>query len=81
VAVVITGESVDSVKAFFSKLSKCVGVEVDEAVLDVSVEKMQGIRLAFGITEKELETVTGNDATERLVNLVIERVALLSTQL
>jgi tRNA threonylcarbamoyladenosine modification (KEOPS) complex Cgi121 subunit len=80
-AVVIIGESVDSVKAFFSKLSKCAGVEIDEAVLDVSVEKMQDIRLTFGITEKELETVTGKDATERLVNLVIERVALLSTQL
>jgi KEOPS complex subunit Cgi121 len=82
VAIVIVGESPDSVKALLSAVSKRVGKETDETVLEVSGEKAQGIRQAFGITEKELETVSGkNDGEQALVNLVIERMALLSTQL
>jgi KEOPS complex subunit Cgi121 len=82
VAVVITGESPASVESLLSAVSKRVGVEPDDSVLEVSREKAQRIRQAFGITEKELETVMGkNDGIQALVDLVIERVALLSTQL
>jgi tRNA threonylcarbamoyladenosine modification (KEOPS) complex Cgi121 subunit len=82
VAVVIVGESPGSVKAVFSAVSKRVDEEPDDAVLEVSKEKARGIREAFGITETELETVTEkNNGNHVLVNLVIERMALLSTQL
>jgi tRNA threonylcarbamoyladenosine modification (KEOPS) complex Cgi121 subunit len=82
VAVVIVGESPGSVKAVFSAVSKRVGEEPNDAVLEVSKEKARGIREAFGITETELETVTEkNNGNHALVNLVIERMALLSTQL
>ncbi len=82
VAVVIMGESPDSVKALLSAVSRRIGEEPDETVLEVSEEKAQGIREAFGISERELETVMEkNDGEQALVNLVIERMALLSTQL
>ena len=82
VAIVIIGEPADSVKAVLSAVSKRIGAEPEETVLEVSKEKLQGIREAFGITEKELETVMEkNDVKQALVNLVIERMALLSTQL
>jgi tRNA threonylcarbamoyladenosine modification (KEOPS) complex Cgi121 subunit len=82
VAVVIVGESPSSVKSVLSAVSKRVGKEPDDAVLALSKEKMQGIYRAFGISEKELETVTEkNNVEQALVDMVVEQVALLSTQL
>jgi KEOPS complex subunit Cgi121 len=82
VAIVIIGETADSVKKVLSAISKRIDAEPDETVLEVSKEKLRGIREAFGITEKELETVMEKrDVKQALVNLVIERMALLSTQL
>jgi KEOPS complex subunit Cgi121 len=82
VAVVIVGESPSSVKAVFSAVSKRVGAEPDDTVLELSKEKTRSIRRAFGISEKELETVMEkNNVEQALVDLVIERIALLSTQL
>jgi tRNA threonylcarbamoyladenosine modification (KEOPS) complex Cgi121 subunit len=82
VAVVISGDSADAVGALLSAVSERIGEEPDETVLDVSREKALGIREAFGVTEKEVETVMDrNDGERALVNLVIERVALLSAQL
>ena len=82
VAVVIVGESPSSVKAVLSAVSKRVGKEPDETVLELSKEKMLSVRRAFGISEKELETVMEkNNIEQALVDLVIERMALLSTQL
>jgi tRNA threonylcarbamoyladenosine modification (KEOPS) complex Cgi121 subunit len=82
VAVVMVGESPDAVKTLLSLVSRRIGEETDETVLEVSEEKAQGIREAFGITAKEFETVMEKDDGEQaLVNLVIERMALLSTQL
>lgn len=82
VAVVITGENPDVIEAFLSAVSKRVGVEPDDTVLEVSQEKARLIRQAFGITEKELKTVKEkDDGMQALVDLVVERVALLSIQL
>jgi KEOPS complex subunit Cgi121 len=82
VAVVIIGETANSVQAVLSAVSKHIGAEPDETVLEVSKEKLRGICEAFGITEKELETVMEKrDVKQALVKLVIERMALLSTQI
>jgi tRNA threonylcarbamoyladenosine modification (KEOPS) complex Cgi121 subunit len=82
VAVVIISESADAVKTVLAAVSKRVGSEPDETVLALSNNKVRSIRKAFGISERELETVVkAGDAEQALVNLVIERVALLSTQL
>jgi tRNA threonylcarbamoyladenosine modification (KEOPS) complex Cgi121 subunit len=82
VAAVIIGESPDSVKVVLSTVSKRIGAEPDETVLELSRKKAQRIREAFGITEKELEAVMEkDDVKQALVKLVIERMALLSTRL
>jgi tRNA threonylcarbamoyladenosine modification (KEOPS) complex Cgi121 subunit len=82
VAVVVIGESAESVEALCSAVSKRVGKEPDDAVLEISKEKAECIREAFGITAAEFEAVLEKDnSKEALVDLVIERAALLSTQL
>jgi tRNA threonylcarbamoyladenosine modification (KEOPS) complex Cgi121 subunit len=82
VAVVIIGENAEAVKTVLATISKRIGSEPDETVLALSNDKVQSIRKAFDIAEKEVETVMkAGDAEQALVNLVIERVALLSTQL
>jgi KEOPS complex subunit Cgi121 len=82
VAVVVIGESAESVESVLSAVSKHVGKETNDSVLELSKEKLHSIREAFGITKTELETVMEKDNDmDALVNLVIERVALLSTQL
>jgi tRNA threonylcarbamoyladenosine modification (KEOPS) complex Cgi121 subunit len=82
VAVVIIGENPDSVKAVLSAVSKRVGAEPDDTVLELTKEKAQRVRKAFNIGAKELEAVREEEnADKALVNLVIERTALLSTQL
>jgi KEOPS complex subunit Cgi121 len=81
VAMVIIGANPDSIKSVLSAVSKRIGVEPDETVLELAQEKIQSIRKAFGIRAEELEAVNEKDAAQALVNLVIERTALLSTQL
>jgi tRNA threonylcarbamoyladenosine modification (KEOPS) complex Cgi121 subunit len=82
VAVVIIGENAEAVKTVLATISKRIGSEPDETVLALSNDKVQSIRKAFDIAEKEVETVMkAGDAEQALVNLVIERMALLSTQL
>ena len=82
VAVVVIGESAESVESVLSAVSKHVDKETNDSVLELSKEKLHSIREAFGITKTELETVMEKDNDmDALVNIVIERVALLSTQL
>jgi tRNA threonylcarbamoyladenosine modification (KEOPS) complex Cgi121 subunit len=82
VALVIIGENPDAIKGILSAVSKCVGAEPDETVLELTKEKTHRIRKAFVISANELEAVMEEEnANQALVNLVIERTALLSTQL
>jgi len=82
VAIVVIGESPDSVKAVLSAISKAIGAEPTEKVLELSRKKAQRIREAFGITEKELKAVMEkNNLEQAIVKLVIEKMALLSTRL
>jgi tRNA threonylcarbamoyladenosine modification (KEOPS) complex Cgi121 subunit len=82
VAAVIIGESSDAVKAALSSISKLVGSEPDETVLALSNAKMHNIRRAFSISETEVATVIkASDVEQAIVDLVIERVALLPARL
>jgi tRNA threonylcarbamoyladenosine modification (KEOPS) complex Cgi121 subunit len=82
VAVAIIGENSNSVGRVLAAVAERLGAEPDDAVLELSKEKAHCIQEAFGITEKELEAVMDEGGVnEALVKLVIERVALLSTQL
>ena len=64
-----------------SRVKKRFGKEPDDSVLELSETKIKHIREAFGISDDEAAAVGENKAGQLLVNLVIERVALLSTQL
>jgi KEOPS complex subunit Cgi121 len=82
VAVVIIGENPDAIQLVLSAVSTRVGAEPDETVLELTKEKTQRIRKIFGISAKELEAVMENkNEKQALVNLVIEKMALLSTQI
>jgi tRNA threonylcarbamoyladenosine modification (KEOPS) complex Cgi121 subunit len=82
VALVVIGGSPAAVEAAFSAVSERIGAIADETVLDLSDEKVRCVRKAFGITEKELEAVMKEEnAAQPIVDLVVERMALLSTQL
>jgi len=81
VAMVIIGENAKSVGILLSAVSKAVNKETDDTVLEISEKKARSIREAFRITDIELEALQKNGNNEVLVNLVIEKMALLSTQL
>ncbi|MDX1814237.1 MAG: KEOPS complex subunit Cgi121 [Candidatus Bathyarchaeia archaeon] len=81
VAVVIIGEKPASVQATLCAVSKQVSAEPDETVLELTKEKTSNIRKAFIISSNELEAVIEKEnANQALVNMIIERTALLSTQ-
>ena len=81
VAVVIIGENPDVVNTALSSVSKHIGSEPDPTVLELSPSKEQKIRSAFSISENELKTVVKSGAVRQaLVDIVCERMALLSTQ-
>jgi len=81
-AVIIIGKDQSQLENLLSEISTRVGVEPDDGVLEVSKFKEQKIIDTFEITDEELKAVMENgNRSEAVVNLVIERVALLSTQL
>lgn len=81
-AVLIIGEKQTPIQSVLEAISKYVKVEPDEKVLEISKVKEKKIIKTFQITDDELKTIMKNDDREgAVVNLVIERVALLSTQI
>jgi tRNA threonylcarbamoyladenosine modification (KEOPS) complex Cgi121 subunit len=80
-AVIIIGENPAKIENMLQKITKCVGVEPDERVLEMSKIKEKKIIETFQIMVEELKTIMKNDNREEaVVNLIIERVALLATQ-
>lgn len=81
-AVVVVGKRRKDAESAVKSISKYFCREPNEVVLALSPAKRQIIREAFGITENELNAVTKqNDSDRALVDLVAERMALLSTRL
>jgi len=81
VAAVIISTDMNSVKMGLLAVKKCLGVEPDDSVLDLTQAKTQRIKRAFNISETELSILAKDDSMQALVDLVVENVALLSTQL
>ena len=82
VAAVLVSEKAEPVRRALAAVVNCMDAEPDETVLELSVRKVQRIRRAFAVSDLELETVaTKGGAVQALVDLIVERVALLSTQL
>ena len=81
-AVILIGEDPGEIELAVKEIAKTVGAEPDISVLEMTKDKEEKIIKAFEITEEELRTVMKVNCREKaIVNLVIERVALLSTQL
>ncbi len=81
-AAVIIGENQAQLQTVLQAVTKCVGADPDEQVLDMTETKKVKIKKAFQITDEEIKTIMKNDDVEKaIISLVIERIALLSTQL
>jgi KEOPS complex subunit Cgi121 len=79
-AVLTFGRKPEAVQAVLAKISTRIDRHPDNSVLELSRRKIERIKKAFDISEAELETVMdGDDEEKALVDLVIERVALLAT--
>ncbi len=82
VAVVVVGNASLTVESVLRLVSQKLSKESDDRVLELSTKKIRNIRAAFKITDEELQVVAKNgDLNRALVDLVIERMALLSTRL
>jgi len=81
-ALLIIGNTEDEVKSALAAIQASTHLEADDGILEMPEEKAKAIAETFGISDLELETVRKNGGEEEktLVNLVIERMALLATQ-
>ncbi len=80
-AVLIIGEKPEKARSALTIVSKYCNVQRDDTVLELSKEKAIVIQKEFGISDVELETIMIKDDLEKaLVDLVIERMALLATE-
>lgn len=82
IAVLIIGEDRDAVNSVLKMVTKLVAVESDIRILNLIDSKVETIKGIFGISDIEIGAVTTTTGSEEeaLVNLVIERMALLATQ-
>ena len=81
-AVTIIGEKPSEIHALLQEISVCVGAEPDGGVLEMTAPKLEQIKEAFQIKDEEINSVMdGGGLDAAVVSLVVERVALLSTQL
>ena len=80
-ALIIIGDDPKQIEDALAEVTKSVGSEPDASVLEMTKNKEAKIKKAFEITDQELKTVENGNQKKAIVNLVIERVALLATQL
>jgi len=81
-AVVIIGENPAEIETLLEAIAVCVGAEPDETVLEMNEVKLEKIKEAFQVKAEEIKTIMKNsNLDEAVVSLIIERAALLATQL
>lgn len=80
IGVLIIGSSVEKVEATLSEIEYRIGGIRDDNVLELSKEKTEGIIEAFDISDAQIKAVSRgrNDAKRTIVNLIIEKMALLA---
>lgn len=80
-ALVIVGDDPKQIETALKAVTENMGTEPDESVLDLTKNKEAKIKKAFGITDEELKIFEKVNQKKAITNLVIERVALISTQM
>jgi tRNA threonylcarbamoyladenosine modification (KEOPS) complex Cgi121 subunit len=80
-ALLIIGDTPEEAESALFTIAASVGAQQDDSVLELSNEKMKIVQKRFGISNSELKAIVREyDLRKALVNLVIERMALLATQ-
>ena len=79
-ALIIIGDDPKQIESALQAVTKSLGSEPDESVLEITKPKETKIKKAFEITEEELKVEENGGQEKTIANLVIERVALLSTR-
>ncbi len=80
-ALIIIGDDPKQIETTLQAVTKSMGNEPDESVLDLTKIKEEKIKETFEIKDEEIEVIENDNQKKALINLVIERVALLSTRL
>ena len=82
-AITVVCNHEESIEAAIKAASELLGAQSDDSVLELSEEKVNRIRKAFKISDAELDASKSRGANKEqaLVDLIVERVALLSTRL
>jgi len=82
IAALLIGDNPESIENGLSAVAHHLGAKPDETVLELSEEKTWRIKSAFEISDEELKIISAKDDFDQaLADLIIERMALLSTQL
>jgi len=79
-AVVVLSCDQALVKATLAEIRNRFGKETDDSILEMSRRQAEKIKRVFEISETELGATTLGDHQHALVNIVVERMALLATQ-
>jgi len=82
VAVLVIAETMQGVNAALETVSGLVSGDRDDDVIELTDEKFEGIKTLFDVSNLEIEAKLRGKGFEReaLVDLIIEHVALLTTQ-
>jgi tRNA threonylcarbamoyladenosine modification (KEOPS) complex Cgi121 subunit len=81
IGVLIIGVDSRAVQSAISTISKCIDGQRDDGVLELSKQKSAIIQEKFEISDVEIKTIKEKgDFEKALVDLVIERMALLATE-
>jgi len=82
VAALILAETQDKATGILEIVSKLLHGKRDDSVLELSDEKVDGLKRLFQISDKELEAKTEREGAEKeaLLDLAIEHMALLATE-
>ncbi len=82
VAVVVLARTEEQVSRRLEAVSRLIGGQRDDQVIDLTEDKLEGIKRLFGISSVELEAKASRRGLEKqaLMDLVIEHMALLVTQ-
>lgn len=81
IAVLVISEDAEKANSALSHIAKLAGADRDDGVLMLSEEKVRALGEAFEISDAEIEAVISKDNLEKaIVDILIERMALLSTR-
>jgi len=80
IAVLVAADTRQKALEALNRISCLLKGERDGKVIELTEEKVQTIKVAFSITDLEIEATLRKSEKEALISLLIERAALLATQ-